>query len=340
MSKMPHHKGSDYKVSAVQYYLRINNQVKTCEIFGCSPRSLMRWVERYQETGTVRRINREPISYKMEKEHVAFLLKELRKNQTITIAELQTLLQKNYPDLDISRVHIGRVIRDNNQTLKQARIRHEPTERYGKPVDISKQLKDFYATIMNYNLDEIICIDETSLNSFMVRKHCRSKLGKRCILKTHSQEVFKKYTGIFAISTHGCVGYEVYDKGGIDSQRLINFLEARVLANQKGKVILLDNASSHRNPEVKKIILKNNILLYSVPYQHYTNAIENFFSVLKSHMRKEKPIGKQAILEAIKKALERIPKKHYIGFYKNAFERDKPVEKKPSTRERLLKNYR
>jgi hypothetical protein len=49
---------------------------------------------------------------------------------------------------------------------------------------------------------------------------------------------------------------------------------------------------------------------------------------------------KQAILEAIKKALERIPKKHYIGFYKNAFERDKPVEKKPSTRERVLKNYR
>ena len=57
-------------------------------------------------------------------------------------------------------------------------------------------------------------------------------------------------------------------------------------------------------------------------------------------MRKEKPIGKEAILEAINKALEKIPKKHYMGFYKNAFERDKPVEKKPSTRERLPKNYK
>ena len=31
-------------------------------------------------------------------------------------------------------------------------------------------------------------------------------------LKTESQEVFKKYTGIFAISTKGVIGYEVYKK--------------------------------------------------------------------------------------------------------------------------------
>ena len=33
--------------------------------------------------------------------------------------------------------------------------------------------------------------------------------------KTHSQEVFKKYTGIFAISTKGVLGWKLYDKGGI-----------------------------------------------------------------------------------------------------------------------------
>ena len=42
---MPTHKTSDYKLSAVKYYLyRSKNQVKTCKIFGCSTRSLMRWV--------------------------------------------------------------------------------------------------------------------------------------------------------------------------------------------------------------------------------------------------------------------------------------------------------
>lgn len=50
----------------------------------------------------------------------------------------------------------------------------------------------------------------------MVRKYCREKIGKRCVVKTTSQEVFKKYTGVFAISSEGCVGYEVYRQGGID----------------------------------------------------------------------------------------------------------------------------
>jgi hypothetical protein len=42
-------------------------------------------------------------------------------------------------------------------------------------------------------------------------------------LKTHNQEVFKKYTGIFAITTKGCIGYKIYEKRGIDSNRLIDF---------------------------------------------------------------------------------------------------------------------
>ena len=41
---MPTHKSSDYKLSAVKYYLsHSKNQVQTCKIFGCSERSLMRW---------------------------------------------------------------------------------------------------------------------------------------------------------------------------------------------------------------------------------------------------------------------------------------------------------
>ena len=99
----------------------------------------------------------------------------------------------------------------------------------------------------------MISIDETSLGLFMVRSYCRSRLGKRCTIKTHSQEVFKKYTGIFAISTEKCIAYKVYDKGGITAHRLIEFLENEVLKDLSGKVVILDNASSHRNAEVKAV---------------------------------------------------------------------------------------
>ena len=43
-------------------------------------------------------------------------------------------------------------------------------------------------------------------------------------MKTESQEVFKKYTGIFDICSKGVVWYDVYKKGEIDSNRIVNFI--------------------------------------------------------------------------------------------------------------------
>jgi len=65
---MPKHKSFDYKLSAVKYYLKNKNQVKTCEIFECSERSLMRWVKKYNEIKTIKRKDRTYISYKITKE--------------------------------------------------------------------------------------------------------------------------------------------------------------------------------------------------------------------------------------------------------------------------------
>ena len=88
---------------------------------------------------------------------------------------------------------------------------------------------------------------------------------KQCVIKTQSQEVFKKYKGIFAISVNGVVGLDLYEKSGINAYRMVEFLEENITNNFKNKLIILDNASSHRNPKVKEIINKDNHLLYAVP---------------------------------------------------------------------------
>ena len=38
--------------------------------------------------------------------------------------------------------------------------------------------------------------------------------------------------------------------------------------------------------KIKELLNKHNKLLYSVPYQHFTNAIEHYFSILKSRSQK------------------------------------------------------
>ena len=75
---MPTHKSSDYKLSAVKYYLsHFKNQVQTCKIFGCSERSLMRWVDKYKSTNNITRKKRDYTSYKITNSHISFIkLKE------------------------------------------------------------------------------------------------------------------------------------------------------------------------------------------------------------------------------------------------------------------------
>jgi hypothetical protein len=153
---------------------------------------------------------------------------------------------------------------------------------FQKPIVIKNQIKEFYNKVKQYSLDDIICIDEISLNSFMIRRKCYEELGKRCVVKTESQEVFKKYTGIFAISSKGVIGYEVYKR---EELIVIEWL------------ILL---TSHINQLVKDVIKKDNNLLYAVPYQHHTNAIEGYFNVLKSRLQKKKGLTYDELVKNVK----------------------------------------
>ena len=162
---MPKHKSEYYKITAVEYYLTEDkSQEQVCKIFKCSVRSLMRWVDRYEEKNSIKRHNRKPIAYKVSKNNVKFILEEINKNKTITIDEILSKLKKKFPDLDLSTMHIHRIIKYNNITLKLTRLRHEPIKRFGKDVDINKKIKEFYDEIKKYNINDIICIDDTSIN--------------------------------------------------------------------------------------------------------------------------------------------------------------------------------
>ena len=335
---MPKHKSEDCKISTVKYYLKIKNQTKTCEVFDCSERSLMRWLEKYKETSQIKRKSRTYVSYKVKQIHVNYMKKIINKNKTITMKDLLQKLKNKYKDVDYTEMQVYRVIKDNNITLKQTKLRHVPKTRFRKPIDVKKQLKQFYKEVKKHKLENIICIDETSLNAYETRKHCYEKIGKRCTVKTDNQEVFKKYTGIFAISTKGVIGYEIYDKGGIDSDRLIEFINKFVNGKHKKKLIIMDNASSHRNKKVKEVITKNNYLLYSIPYQHFTNSIENWFSVLKSRLRKIHDIGLNNLKKNIKKLIKNIPKSTYKNILNGSYGKERKY-KKGKTREKPLKNY-
>jgi transcriptional regulatory protein LevR len=128
-------------------------------------------------------------------------------------------------------------------------------------------------------------------------------------------------------------------KGGIDTERLKHFLKKHITKKYENKLIILDNASSHRNEKIKKLINKKNILLYSIPYQHYTNSIEGFFNILKSRLQKIEGMVYDELKDNIKKVIKDIPKEYYKNIFKGSYNRKIKYIKKTNSRKKKLKNY-
>ena len=101
----------------------------------------------------------------------------------------------------------------------------------------------------------------------------------------------------------------------------------------------MDNASSHRNAKIKELVNKHNTLLYSVPYQHFTNSIENYFSMMKSRLHKLNGLTYLELKKNISKVIKEIPKEKYENIIKGTYKRDVVYVKKQSNRTKKLKEY-
>jgi hypothetical protein len=199
----------------------------------------------------LKRKNRKAISYKIKQKHVNYAKKLIEKNKEYSISIIWTKLKNKYTDFDITKGHLAEVIRDNNITRKRTTRRHYPTKRYNKPIDLKKQMTLFYSITDKYSLSKIISIDETSIYAEMASNYSRCYLGKRCVKKTTDNRVFIKYTLVCAINSKGIIGYELYEKGGMNSERMIQFIEKFINDKFKNCLIIMDNGGSHKNKLIR-----------------------------------------------------------------------------------------
>ena len=343
--KMSKHKSEDYKLSAVKYYLKNNVSLDdVCSVFGCPRQSLYRWVKTYNDNKSIKRNSRKQISYKVTKEHVSYAIKKLKENEQITMKELHKLVKKEYKDFDITPQHLGQIIRDNNITRKRTRHEHYPKERYGKPTDIKKELKEFYEEVSKYTLNKIICLDETSIQPAMIFEYSKCLLGKRCVVKTDDNYVFRKFTLLCAITNSECLGATLYKEGGMTKERFVEFLQQHIFGKYKNHLIILDNAGSHNNDYVKQAIINSgNKYLFTLPYTPKTNTIENWFNQIKHYLKLNKKVLKyNELKEEIINAIKRVKKENYKNYFENAYNRNiyKYHIKRDSKLKRKLKNYK
>ena len=313
---MSKHHSTDYKISAIKHYSKTKNYSETCRIFGCKRTTLARWVKKYKDEKILASKKRSRKSYKIRKVHVKFIINTIKTNKLITLKTLDTLLRKKFDDYNISIQWLNEVIRANSISRKRTRIKHFPETRFGKKISKKVEMEKLFDKIKKYRINDIVSIDETSIKPGMMKEYCREVKGKRCYVRTTDNIVFRKFTAIIAINTKGLVGYKVYDKGGINTDRFLAFIKEKILDKNKGKLLLFDNAREHCSKKVLDEIIKSgNDYVFNVPYNPKSNPIESYFSQIKHYIKLDVPMSFNSLKISLEKAMSKVSKSNYKKYF-------------------------
>jgi hypothetical protein len=145
------HKSKDLKLRAILYYYKSKNQIQTSKIFGCSPRTLMRWINKFNNCYSFSKNNKMYLGYKLKQVHINYINNCLFRNKKIFI----TRIFFKYFNFTFTPYceKIG-------FSLKKVKLKHKPNTCYDKVKDVNILLKEFYFTVNKFELKDIICIDE------------------------------------------------------------------------------------------------------------------------------------------------------------------------------------
>jgi hypothetical protein len=101
------HKSKDLKLRAILYYYKSKNQTQTSKIFGCSPRTLMRWVNKFNNYYSFSKNNKMYLGYKLARVRriVGFLPKIHRLVLDFLVHSLEAYYGNVWSCLDIKNIN-------------------------------------------------------------------------------------------------------------------------------------------------------------------------------------------------------------------------------------------
>jgi len=139
---------------------------------------------------------------------------------------------------------------------------------------------------MGATLERLVFIDETSLNTKLVKTTGWAPVGKRLIDHAPFGH-WQTQTFIAALRYDGLTAPWVI-KGPINRKRFDLYIETQLAPTLKpGDVVILDNLSSHKSAYASDVLKSVGAwFLFLPPYSPDLNPIEMAFAKLKVHIRK------------------------------------------------------
>lgn len=162
----------------------------------------------------------------------------------------------------------------------------------------------------------------------MTRLRARAPKGKRAYGEVPRNRG-KNTTLIAAITLEGAMSAPMTVEGATDTQAFEAYVEHFLAPTlEKGQVVVLDGLGAHRPSRIRELIEARGADLVFLPsYSPDLNPIEEAFSKVKHLVRKEGRRVREALVEAIGRALAAITAEDAAGWFAHAgyWPRDQPL---------------
>jgi transposase len=163
-----------------------------------------------------------------------------------------------------------------------------------------------------------VFVDECSTNTSLSPIYGRSRRDSRVYFEV-PRNWGANVTLVSSMSLEG-MGASLAVEGPTTREVFEAYLE-RVLAPalEPGQIVVMDNLSSHKGPRVRELVEGRGCeLLYLPPYSPDLNPIEVAFAKIKALMRKAEARTREALLEAMGRALDAVTASDARGFFEHS----------------------
>ena len=184
-----------------------------------------------------------------------------------------------------------------------------------------KTMRDAWrASQSEMDIDKLIFLDESGVNTGMARLYGRNSGNKRVI--DYIPDVrFERTSILSSIRANGDMVPIVFE-GALNGELFKEYISQCLAPTlHKGDIVIMDNLTSHKvKGVVDPIIAAGASVIYLPPYSPDLNPIELMWSKMKAYLRKVKAKTKGLLEIAIAEALEHVTTSDILAWFaKNGY---------------------
>ena len=212
-----------------------------------------------------------------------YILDTIKKNTLITIKKIRENIITMF-NIEISKQSIYSILKQNNITYKFSKIITNPYT----TMEQKEQLQNKKEVIKQLNVDNIISIDETSIELSTKASRGWSLKGTKCIVTNSGKKIInKRFSLIMAVSNKKIIDFHIVSKAAKSKDYLKFMMKLKRKDKENNKSYLMDNCQIHKSKELRKYYKDEKMhVIYNVPYHSEKNPIENVFSCLKNQINR------------------------------------------------------